>query len=996
MKKHNYLIVVLILTGLAFIFNLPANGGITGKIKGVVKDSQTGDPLPGVNVMITKVWVNNQESVYSGGLGAATNIHGAFIILKVPPGIYSVTAQMMGYTTATHQRAKISVDRTTVLNFSLSQTVLELGESVTIEATRDMIQLDVSATENYITAAEYQTTPFANRLGDVIGLQSGVTGNIAEGDIKIREGNAREVGFLLDGIDMVDQKFQRPITTIQPGMVQEIKIMRNGFNAEYGQARSGVINVITKNPSPQIHFNIDYQLKPAQMPHYGRNKYDSDYNLWRLYAGANAFEGDTLRTPDGRYENVRHWEGWNSYSERLLNDNNPDNDLTADEAYELWKWRHRPIDYGNLQGHNLDLSLSGGIPFMPWQTNFLLGGKYEFHPFNYQQSRDHYDERSSMLKLVNILSPNIKLTLNGLYSEVRTVPGSNPTSQWSRENHISYGGGGFPNYYPYSRPLLNRFTSVAGAKFTHTISPRKFYEINLNYFYSKYWMGMPPKASEEDGRYFHDRLYYDPQSGKIFKEDGVSDAVSGYQMYGGGLTWEDSYDRRTTLNFSMVNQFHPAHELKFGLESNFEVLKEHRVHWNHEDSTQLYQRDYKVNPIELGTYIQDKIEFQGMIANVGVRFDYFYINSSRPDPNVALNYASDREIYQTFLDGEYPTTRPEAKFYVSPRIGVSHPLSHNSKIYFNYGHFIQTPRTHHLYVANVDGARPSMLQMGDSNLQFEKNIAYELGCDISVRDFAQVHIGAFYKEYFDLANVMTFAHSDQSLIMDYYATLGYADTRGIEIEIRKPTGRFITGWLNYTFIEKNESDLSIPGLSENPIVLDDPNIGIDGMLWGVPMAKTPILEPYGRGVITFMAPSGWGPKIKGYSIFGKTNLSFQVFYQGGTHRRHPRGTFRDQHPNVWFKELDRYWTNMRLSRQFNFKSLSWEFYMDASNILHSKYRYPPGGRSGDDYYDDLWESGKLDQVGTDKLTDPEILNTENDDVWWAKVKTFIFGLRIFM
>ena len=67
-----------------------------------VKDAQTGDVLPGVNVMITKVWVNNQETAYSGMLGAATDIQGEFIMLKVPPGIYSVSAQMMGYTTATH------------------------------------------------------------------------------------------------------------------------------------------------------------------------------------------------------------------------------------------------------------------------------------------------------------------------------------------------------------------------------------------------------------------------------------------------------------------------------------------------------------------------------------------------------------------------------------------------------------------------------------------------------------------------------------------------------------------------------------------------------------------------------------------------------------------------------------------------------------------------------------------------------------------------------
>ena len=243
---------------------------------------------------------------------------------------------------------------------------------------------------------------------------------------------------------------------------------------------------------------------------------------------------------------------------------------------------------------------------------------------------------------------------------------------------------------------------------------------------------------------------------------------------------------------------------------------------------------------------------------------------------------------------------------------------------------------------------------------------------------------------------MTYAHSDQSLIMDYYGNLSYADTRGIEIEIRKPIGRFFTGWLNYTFVEKNESDLSIHGLSENPIILDDPNIGIDGVLWGVPISKHPILEPYGRSVLTFKAPTNWGPKIKNYSILGNTNLSLQIFYQGGAHVRHPRLSFRDQHPDVWFKELDRCWANLRISRLFEFKTMHWEFYVDASNILHTKYRYPPSGRSGDDYYDDLWASGRLNQVGTDKLTDQQILRTENDDVWWARVRTYVLGFRIFM
>lgn len=74
--------------------------------------------------------------------------------------------------------------------------------------------------------------------------------------------------------------------------------------------------------------------------------------------------------------------------------------------------------------------------------------------------------------------------------------------------------------------------------------------------------------------------------------------------------------------------------------------------------------------------------------------------------------------------------------------------------------------------------------------------------------------------------------------------------------------------------------------------------------------------------------------------------------------------------------------------------MNMELYMDVSIVFHTKFRYPPGGRSGEDYYDDLWRSGRLNEVGTDKLTNLRILRTENDDVYWAKVKTYIFGLRI--
>src|SRR4030042_957561 len=147
--------------------------GVTGKVRGRVKDSTTGVPLYGANVMVSKEWVNGVEIDFPGTyLGAAADAGGEYIILRVPPGIYSIEVSMMGYSRLTQQQVKINADRTTVVDFSLVELVLE-GQSVVVQAERDLVQLDVSGTENFVTSEEYEKTPFANRMEDMLSLQSG-------------------------------------------------------------------------------------------------------------------------------------------------------------------------------------------------------------------------------------------------------------------------------------------------------------------------------------------------------------------------------------------------------------------------------------------------------------------------------------------------------------------------------------------------------------------------------------------------------------------------------------------------------------------------------------------------------------------------------------------------------------------------------------------------------------------------------------------------------
>ncbi|MBN1540678.1 carboxypeptidase-like regulatory domain-containing protein, partial [candidate division KSB1 bacterium] len=103
----------------------------TGKIAGQVTDAQTGEVLPGVNVLIEGTT-----------MGAATNLEGRYNILNVPPGSYSLRASMIGYSTYTVQNVRVDIELTTRVDMKLTTEVIS-GQEVTVVATRPVVVQDI-------------------------------------------------------------------------------------------------------------------------------------------------------------------------------------------------------------------------------------------------------------------------------------------------------------------------------------------------------------------------------------------------------------------------------------------------------------------------------------------------------------------------------------------------------------------------------------------------------------------------------------------------------------------------------------------------------------------------------------------------------------------------------------------------------------------------------------------------------------------------------------
>src|SRR5436309_6250993 len=156
--KSMLAVLVLCLTTLTAAF-----AGTTGKIAGEVKDSQTGEPVVGANVLVEGT-----------SHGAATNIDGYFVILNLPPGKYTVSVSAIGYKKSAVTGVGVSVDLTSKVDFQLTQTVVESGEEVVITAERPIIKKDLTSSEARVDASTIASLP-VQEVGEVLSLQAGVT-----------------------------------------------------------------------------------------------------------------------------------------------------------------------------------------------------------------------------------------------------------------------------------------------------------------------------------------------------------------------------------------------------------------------------------------------------------------------------------------------------------------------------------------------------------------------------------------------------------------------------------------------------------------------------------------------------------------------------------------------------------------------------------------------------------------------------------------------------
>lgn len=908
----------------------------SGRIEGVIIEEGTEDPLPGVNVVI--------EGTTQG---AQTNADGYYTIANVSPGEYTMRISMIGFAPVIVRNVEVNIDEVTQIDVELREQVIE-GEEVIVQATMPVVQRDVSSSRANINRQDIENLPIAT-VSEAIGLQAGVQG------LSVRGGSADELGFNVNGLTLRDERNNTPFTGISLSSVENIQVQTGGFNAEYGNIRSGLIQVTTKEGN-RDRYTVDAisRYRPPQQKSFGGNPNEFDSYWIRPYLDDDVAWTGTENGAWDKYtqDNYDSFDGWNAVADQRAADDDPTNDITPEAAQQAFLWQHRKALGISKADYEVDLNIGGPMPFvssMLGDLRFSASYRESNSVYMIPLNRDQYEERTFQLKLTSNIKSGMKLSVEGLYgtqsgtsSNNSGLPGmftsaQGQTAQMERVSYIRSRIFSTDYWAPSERTLSN-----IGAQFTHSLNSNTYYEITANRVESNYDTNPGRRRNTEPVIYFGGVGFDEAPFG--FSTEPVSGIGSRMRMGVGMSTSRDSSSVATySSRFDITSQVNRANQVKAGIEL---VNTTHNVDYARIDEglpTGNVISDWTTSPIRAAAYVQNRLEFRGMIANVGLRLDY-----SNPRGEW-FEFDQFSDALSGDFEDKLEETKPDVQLNLSPRMGVSFPITEDSKLFFNYGHFYSMPQPENLYmIRRAPFDNNSVSRLANPNNPLPKTVAYELGYEHNLLDQFLIRVSGYYRDTSQQPAQVRYAGIGGQPDYTISEPVSYRDTRGAEITLRKVAGKYVRGEINYTYSITSGGLFGTLTNYENPQDQRDyerSNTDNDQF--------RPVPTPFARLYMDLLAPGNFGPEVNGFHPLGNWVLSTIGRWQSGNYFTWTGGggSIPGIANNVQWSD---YWMlDMRLSRQFNIgENRNINFFVDVSNVLNLRrmnYFTNAGFVDGEDY-----------------------------------------------
>ena len=726
-----------------------------GKISGTVT-SANGETLPGVQVFIEGTT-----------RGAVTNVDGYYSIIAVPAGTHILQFRYVGFANVTVQEVKVIKDRTTEIDVEMQETVIE-GAEVVVTAERPIVQKDRTTTTAFVDQEQLESLP-AVSVAEVIDLQAGVV----EGHF--RGGSTNEVTYMVNGVPINNPLNNQAGFEVEQNMVDNLEVITGVFNAEYGQATSGVVNIETKSAPPKWSGSFRgygrFMASTREVPFLNRTA-DAGSDL-----SINDFETQKYSLYEAS-EKPNRWEGNLSAGGPVINEKlgvNLNVRYIEDGGYLMGRKLFEPDNYsGDKQNFSSSILTNTQNP-EAWTIESTGNGDF----VNMDQTERISFNGSVFYQPI----PKLKFDYNIFYQD-------------QKQRYFNH----WMQYVPDGRNwhYFDNLTQILGVRYT--MGSNTFANLSYSYQIDKY----------------ESNLYGGPVQGdSLFSEKLVPDEYAAqtgnvaFNMGGNDLYFTKNSAHMHTIVGSVTSQVNRYNQVKTGFELKLQNVnnKDIGIDLNRNTNfraikTGQYWRNntLDINPIQFAYYLQDKIELNQFIINAGVRLDYF-----DPDYSVPKDWGEASQEYipdpENPSDSLYNRKEAEKKYQISPRLAVAFPISSNGVIRFSYGLFFQVPNYSLLYQnpEYENNPQAEVTGYGNPDIRPQSTSTFEIGLQQGLSDQMGLEATIYTK---DIRNLIAtdFERSVQGASRAaYFVNRDYGTVRGLTFSLYRRMGRSPIGWnLDYT------------------------------------------------------------------------------------------------------------------------------------------------------------------------------------------------------
>jgi outer membrane receptor protein involved in Fe transport len=715
-----------------------------------------------------------------------------------------------------------------------------------------------------------------NDVDGLIALTAGVS--MTDGEIHVRGGRTGEVVYSVDGMSVSDPVDGGAALSVDTDAIKDMNVMTGGFTAEYGNAQSGIVSIVTKdgdrNYTGKFEYVTDHLLSSE----------NSNMDLLRFAFGGPVlgYNSGSLRDAftffingSGSWTDGRFKDSWKSdpndafifNGESLLSEDidYPEYDPYSDRKDFLWT----ELGDRNYNSYNVNFKTKYQINPRSKVTLAVRGDREINDAYSHgsqyalqHAQRGEVNQRQYVVNFDQIFNSQMNLKIKASYY--------NKTSKYApkgvqRDSYI--------NQYIYSEDLYNEdgsfneenFDTYLNSVYTNveaigagwdTIAQSG--DIMWGYPDSEAWVYTLPSTGDNrsipftapgtisDSFVDDETTTYSMKADYEYRINDVHQAKTGLEVIQHKIV-KDQLADFLTINVPRMEDYLQSVYDPYAVGSEYEDLNpaddaatipDELYYVEQVDTTGVVSDDYlfvytpedyyaaayaasgvsdgyKASPLQAAYYLQDRMEWEGMIVNLGIRADYWYLGTGYQKK---VDDGSYEEV--TFVDSLGYKKSDLHQLMLSPRLGVSHPISERDVLRFAYNYQNQLPPMAYIFTSRTadDANTSSGITVGNPKLEPQITVTYEVGLTHQMSDDYVIDVTTYYKNIYNYVSTKKVYKQDEEQVFWYeYLSHDYGSARGVDISLTKFMSNFWTGSLAYSlaWAEGNSSATIIQDYSTN-------------------------------------------------------------------------------------------------------------------------------------------------------------------------------------